>query len=138
MARHPREPLHHHPIRRPPIERVTVIPPLDEGAKQVTDDRSPQLQSSIVPRRPLAVPAIHRRLLRIPEMLPVIAALVRQVDTADKSDIPPRFAPMPHDEQLLMVRGQPSYPLVEQHLGTSLVELRAEPLVLLRVELQVV
>src|SRR5258705_4857879 len=98
MTRHPGEPLDDHPVRRPPIERVAVIPSLDEGAEQVADDRPAQRQRGIVPRCALAVPGIHRSLLRVPEVLRIVAALVRQVDAADERYIPLRVTPMPYDD----------------------------------------
>ena len=107
------------------------------GADRPTD-RSADLQRHVVPGCPVAVPRVHRRLLRIAQVL------VRRPGGRGDRSIPPTNATsasgrrVPDDEQLLVVRGHPPDPLVEQHLGAGLVELGPEPLVLLRVELQVV
>ncbi len=67
-------------------------------------------------------------------MAGVVAPAVAQVDPADEGDVPRRLLPVLNDDQLLVVRAEPPHPLVEQHLGARLVELRAEPAVRLRVE----
>ncbi len=138
MPRHPRLALHSNPVRRTPVQRMRIVPPLHERPQQITNHRPADLQSNIVPRRPIAVPRIHRRLLRIPQMPGIVPALVTQIDPAHEGHVPRRITPMPDHEQFLMMGRQPPDPLIEQHLRTGLVELGPEQLVLLRVERQVI
>ena len=44
MPGHPRQPLQQHAVRRAPVERVRVVPALDERAQQVADHRTAQLE----------------------------------------------------------------------------------------------
>jgi hypothetical protein len=77
-------------------------------------------------------------LLRVAEVSGVVATAVTQVDPADEGDIALDVAAVPDDEQLLVMRPEPRYPLVEQHLRAGPVELRPESLVLLRAQVQVI
>ena len=86
-------------------------------AQQIPHHRAADLQRDVVPGRTGPVAPIHRRLLRIAQMARVVAAAVAQVDPADERDVRGRIVAMPDDEQLLVVRGQPADPLVEQHLA---------------------
>src|SRR5438309_233324 len=68
----------------------------------------------------------------------VVAPAVAQVDPADERHVLFGVVAVLDDEQLLVVRAEAADPLVEQRFRTGLVELDAEPLVLLRAERRVV
>ena len=137
-TRHAGQPLDKHPVRRPPVERMRVVPALDERAEQVAHDRPAQLEGGIVPWRAVAILGIHRRRLRVTAVVGVVAPAVAQVDPTDECDVTLRCPAVPDDEQFLMMRGEPRQPLVEQNLAAGFVDLGPQPLVLLPAEPQVI
>ena len=106
-----------HAERRPAVERVRVVPALDERAQQVADDGAAQLEGRVVPGGAVAVAVVHRLLLRVAAVLGVVAPAVAEVDATDERDVPLAVALVPDDEQLLVVRPEPVDALVEQHLA---------------------
>lgn len=84
------------------------------------------------------VPRIDRSLLRIAVMLRIVPPRVAEVDPAHKGHVLLRLALPPDHEELLVMRPEPADPLIEQHLPAGLVDLRAQALVLLRVEREAV
>ena len=79
MAGHAGEVLQEPAVRRAPVERVRVVPALDERAQHLPDDRPAQLEGRVVPRRPVSVAAVDRRLLGVAAVVGVVPAAVAQV-----------------------------------------------------------
>ena len=107
-----------HPVpRRPPFERRPVVPALPERERDVADGRAANLGLDVVPRRVRPVGGIHLLRLRIPPVVPVVAATVAQVDAADERDVELRPARVAKEHDLLMMGAGPPDPLVQQHLA---------------------
>ena len=119
MGRHPVE---RRPQRVAGVERVRIAPPLGEREGQVVDGGTAHLELQVVPRRALAVVlVVELDHLRVTEMTVVVAASVAQVDAPDERDVARRIRVLRHD-QLLVMAAAATYPLVQQHLPTGLVD----------------
>jgi hypothetical protein len=102
---------------------MRVIPAFSEDGEQVTHHGSSQLESCIVPRWSITVPGVHRESLRVSRMVSVVATTVREVEPANKRDIPRSIVAVTDDEQLLMMGAKQSHPLIQKDLSASVVDL---------------
>jgi len=66
-----------------------------------------------------AIARIHRLGLGITDMPDIVAAPVAQIDAANKRDIHCRRTGAMNDNELLVVRAEGKYPLIEQNLGPA-------------------
>ena len=113
-----------HAIGRQHVQRRWVAPAFAERGVEGVDDRAPQPQLDVVPRRAVAVARRHLHRLRVAEVVLVVAAGVAQVDPARERDVALRGSRMADDHQLLMVRSAEPDPLIEQHLAACALDRR--------------
>src|ERR1700680_4026253 len=85
-------------------DRAWVVPAFSEAELEISHRRTLDRDLSVMPLWPRPIDGRHRLMLRIAEVIHVVAPAVTQIDSTDKRDIVLSARRMADQDQLLVMR----------------------------------